>query len=281
MISEIFHTCVPAASAVWTKNIFLRWLVLILFFSASACNGQKMQIRKETNSGLTSIKGIVTEIVQIGKENYLATIETGRPNPTIAVIVSTDLQYPESFTIFKKGEEVCVSGIWINNDQMNVRRFSIIQSEENFQKIITAPIPKDSLKLENIIEFSTYEDDSTPQTPSVRFVLRITNLSNRFIPALSSINNGLYINDKKTNGVEQVTEFYKNGESRGHAIYNGLGYENETINKGGVSETAEGSLLTKDAGIRMNGDTITIQWKYMGVLSEKITVDLKNKKILK
>jgi hypothetical protein len=222
---------------------------------------------------LSSIQGIVTKIQLVRDGNYLVTLENGQPSPTIAEILKLNLQHPESYMIFKEGDEINVIGNCTDmDDYIKVRRFEIIQPEKLFTKTLSTSISKDSVKVENLVTFSSYEDDH------VIFTLRITNLGSRLIPALNPHNNSFLISREP---YVHLTEFYKNDILGGLGIYNGTAYPRSTINRGGVSETSEGSTLTKDSGIRMNGDTITIQWKYMGILSEKVTVDLKNQKVIK
>ncbi len=256
----------------------MRWIPIVFvitMLTLSACNGQEKTQVKEIYRNLTAFHGTITEVFHRRDGYYWVIIETGRPHRTITAINVNDLQYPESFMIFKKGDEAVVYGVHTGRDSMKVVKFTIVQPEKLFKETIAAPLSKDSVKIENIVEFYTYEDDHTSPTPSVRFTLRVTNLSDRLIPALTPSNNSIYFNKK-----ESITEFYMNDGLGGLSIYNGMGFERELINKGNVTETAEGSTLTKDSGILMKGDTITVQWKYMGILSEKVTVDLKNKRIL-
>jgi len=249
-------------------------IILFTLINLYVCNGQK-EIGNEMDNNLSSIKGIVNEIEQVGGKSYTAILSRDRP---IEVLIdSANLKYPATFTIFKKGEEVAVLGNYTDtsssaNLKMTVREFKFIQTKEKFAKICNNPLSKDSVRIENIVKFYNYKD-----TPYIRYTLQVTNLSNKFIPALNPHNNSHLFN-KKTD--ENVTEFYINGESRGMSIYNGVSYKNETLNKGGVSKTSESHSLAENSGVYLNGYTITIQWKYMGVLSEKVTINLKKQVII-
>ena len=44
---------------------------------------------------------------------------------------------------------------------------------------------------------------------------------------------------------ERVTEFMINNRSKGLSIYNGIAPENETLNKGGVSEISESFFINR------------------------------------
>lgn len=252
-----------------------RIIILLTLTSLYVCYGQN-EIKNNTDN-LPSIKGIIEKTKQLGNNSYTAIISGCG---TIEVLIDrANLKYPASFTIFKKGDEVVVFGNYTNtssrNLKMNVREFKFIQSKNEFEKNCRTPLSKDSILLENIVEFSEFKE-----TPSVRFTLRLTNLSNRLIPAPNTHNNSFILNEKTG---KFVTEFLIDGKSRGHNIYNsinnGLIYGYETLNKGGVAEISGSSLLAKDSGIFMNGNIITVQWKYMGILSEKTEIGLRKQKI--
>lgn len=232
---------------------------------------------EKVNDNLFSINGIVEEVQPLGSKSYIAKI-SGFRNAEV-YIDSVNLKYPASFTVFKKGDVVVLNcksfmidylNTSSNNPKINVQEFKFVKSNEEFDEICKTTFSKDSVKIENIVEFYPDKDNTL-----ITFTLRITNLTDRFIPALTPNNNGRFFN-KETG--ELLTEFIVNDESRGLSIYNGISQKNETLNKGGVSKISESYLLTESSNF--DSDIITIQWKYKGILSKKVIVDLVKQKVI-
>ena len=230
-----------------------------------------------SSENLSAIKGIVSKVKLIAEDNYLAYLKMSDERVVVVSMIKKDLKYPESFVLFKKGEKVIAKGTYISQERFHANQFSFGVSMKEFDEIVHSNYFLDSIKIENIVEFYTYEDDSIPSSSAVRFFLRVTNLSNRFIPALNPSNNGITLN---ADPYQSVTEFYVNEQRRGLSIYNGIAFEYEVINKNNVSETQEGWVLDPNSAIMQNENIISIQWKYMGLTSEVIKVDLKNKRVL-
>ncbi len=248
-----------------------RFTILFTLVNLCVCLGQS-KIKNEMG---TKISGRVVGIEHTKNNCYTAEIENSGILKTYKVLIdSTNLKHPTSFTFFKIGDKVAIVGKYTSTKSSNLNmtawEFEFIQTDREFETNCQTPLEKDSVKLENIVEFKNNNN-----IPSIRFTLRITNLSNRYIPALNASNNGVTFN--KETGEDSITMFYFNNESRGMGIYNGIAIERTTLNNGGVSEISEEfSLINK-----WMGDIVEIHWKYMGILSEKVKVDLKKRMIIK
>jgi hypothetical protein len=141
---------------------------------------------------------------------------------------------------------------------------------------ISEAYKRDSIKMENTIEFYKYSDHDTPATDAVRFKLTITNLGHQPIPNLMKV----------SNRTKHLKLFYNNKDSNDLNICNGTEADNSpsTLQKG-ESDTFETGyvfgLLDDNSGIFLWGNPVTVLWKYLNYESSKETVDLKKKKILK
>ncbi len=249
-------------------------IILLLILNITISYGQSKNT-DTMNDSLTQVKGVVISTQQLSNSSFVAQVSSFR-NISITVD-SSRLKYPDSYTLFNSGDEVVFWGSYKDTDSFDFRmdayEFRFVQTKEQFEKICSLPFTNNQVQMDNIISFYTSEGIS-----KVSFALRIKNLGNDFIPALNAQNNGMRLHTDSSNS---VTEFYINGESRGLAIYNGISHGYEVLNKGGASEIAEKYTLLDDSGIMMHGNTITVQWRYMGILSYKYKVDLKKQIITK
>jgi hypothetical protein len=124
----------------------------------------------------------------------------------------------------------------------------------------TASISKDSVKVECSVQFFTYDDDYGDQhikEPAINLILTVTNNGTKPIPDLGVSNRSeyvnLYIDGKNANPV---------------SMYNGT----EAIGPHLIQKNGKDSyawwIFEKEA----YGATFTVQWEYMGVLSNKMKV---------
>lgn len=130
---------------------------------------------------------------------------------------------------------------------------------------------RDSVHIENIVEFYSYYDLKFNQKPAVRFKIKITNLGSQPIPNLNRVSNRV-----------KFLKLYYNGEDS-----NDLNLGNGTeandwpwfIEPGESEEFSTGYLLEKDAGIFNQAQPMNVTWEYMGIQSSTEIVDLVNRKI--
>lgn len=254
----------------------------ILFFIITLfhfCSTPKKIIDKVDNN-LFSISGTVAAVEPKGLTSYMAKISGTRDAEVY--IDSLNLKYPASYTVFKKGDVVAINclsfniNVSVNNpfssskNHINAQEFTFVKTDQEFDEICIAELPENAVKIENMVEFFPDKNSTF-----IKFTLRITNLNDSFIPALTPINNGRIFNNETD---ECITKFFINDESKGLSIYNGISQKNETLNRGGVSETSESYVLTGSSNF--DSDFIVIQWKYKGILSKKVKVDTKKQAII-
>lgn len=129
---------------------------------------------------------------------------------------------------------------------------------------------KDSILIENIVEFYKYSDENTEPIDAVRFKIKITNLGNLPIP-----------NFENVSGRSQFLQlFYDNKNSYNMNITNGFGSIKIQYIKKGESDVFYTDWI-------LSGDSdkfkkpIKIMWNYLGIDSQTLLVDIENRKILK
>lgn len=130
---------------------------------------------------------------------------------------------------------------------------------------------RDSVYIENIIEFYPYFDITKGKQDAVRFKVKITNLGHQPIPNLMRV----------SNRTKYLTLLYNGEDAHDLNIQNGMevGDWPWLLQEGESDEFYTGYVLTKDAGIYTFDQPLNVTWKYMGVSSPTEIVDLKNKKV--
>lgn len=126
--------------------------------------------------------------------------------------------------------------------------------------------------VKNEITFEPYEEYQTKLThPSIEFKVIVQNNTLKSIPDLGVSNRsehlGFYINDTLNNPV---------------TLYNGIENMNapRVIRPGKSDEYSLRWALSPDAGIvKFYGNEILIQWKYMGVFSEKRLINVEKQTV--
>lgn len=127
--------------------------------------------------------------------------------------------------------------------------------------------------VENIVKFAKHNDKTYSNVDAIDFILKVTNQTKNPIPDLGATNRSKYVN------------LYINGQiDNPLGLYNGLELTDgvktiatdstQTFDSGGWTLTADSGLLKK------YGNEFTIQWEYMGIKSNIIQVNIKNKTIV-
>ncbi len=247
---------------------------IILLFTLAISSQLISQIN---DNNLSSYNIKIKTIKSLTVDEVVATVKTYDGNSAIAIFSKKLLKSPDSFSTVKANDSLSIVGkdAYKNGelDTIYVRNYSYLNKEEDFNKILSYELTPEEVKLENNITFTEFEDENGVKYKLLNFTLTVFNLSNQSIPKLSASNNGKYLNN------EPITSVYIDGKSSGLSIYNGLGYEYETIGKNGISQTKQSWILTPDTGIHEYGTEITVQWKYMGIYSPKTKVNLNTYKV--
>lgn len=131
---------------------------------------------------------------------------------------------------------------------------------------------KDSILIENKVEFYSYSDERTAPTDAVKFIVKITNLGNQPIPNLMRV----------SNRSEHLKLYYNSTNSNDKGIGNGMeGDDWSWIIKKNESDTFEsGYVLVENSGIFSFSNPISVRWNYMGIDSPVVVVDVLNRKII-
>ena len=130
-------------------------------------------------------------------------------------------------------------------------------------------IQKEKILVENFVEFYKYQQENNPPMDAIKFLLKVTNKSNKSIPDLGVTNRSKHVN------------FYINGKLNNPvSLYNGLEATNtnKTIHADSSQVYELSWVLTTDNGLSSYyGNEFTIQWEYMLIKSPIIKINLLNK----
>lgn len=222
---------------------------------------------------LSVINGEIKSIRQIDSTYWILNLVNEEPT---FYFKKKRLKYPYALNELKKGDNITLYGHYSMESRLSfdVHYYYTQLNDTEFKKVVSKTRASQNIKIENNVSFSSYTDDNLKAEPKIDFSVTVINHSSQSIPALSPSNNGYYHLEKP------LLSLFINGKSNGLSIYNGIGYLNEVIPKNGGSSTKQSWILIEDSGIYTFGEIITIQWEYMGVKSDIVTVDLKNKKII-
>lgn len=128
----------------------------------------------------------------------------------------------------------------------------------------------DTILVENIVQFYKHSDINNLDVDAINFILKVTNRSENPIPDLGVTNRTKHV------------KLYINGQiNNPSSLYNGVESivgvkeididSTQTFDSGGWILSSDSGLLTK------YGNEFTIYWEYMGIKSNIIQVNLKNK----
>lgn len=248
------------------KSIFIFGIALLLF-----------PPKNELDKDLSINKTKIISINETNAENTFVSLEN-RNETLVGVFNREYLKYPKSIYEIKRNQNVILYGHYNSPkvDTFTVRNFYLNLNDSEFKKICNKEYSSEEIKIENNIAFEKYSDDKLKNVELVKFSVEINNKSNHAIPALTPSNNGIQLESGKS-----LLTFYINGKPSGFSIFNGRAYANQAIPQKGGDQTSESRILTDDTGIHVYGKNITVQWEYMGIKSDKVKVDLVNKKIIK
>lgn len=159
-----------------------------------------------------------------------------------------------------------------NSNNLETSVSSSIMIEEPIKFNISDAYKRDSILVDNTVEFYTYSDSVTRPIPSVRFNIKVTNLGSQPIPNLTRV----------TNRIEHLELYYNNKNSADLNISNEMEGDDWpwSIEKNESDTFNTGALIVKYTGLFYYGDTIKAKWVYMGIESKVKVVDLINRKVL-
>ncbi len=145
------------------------------------------------------------------------------------------------------------------------------QPNEKMKFELSDSYKKDSIQIENNVEFYKYSDKHTDSIDAVRFKIKITNIGNQPIP-----------NFENVMGRSEFLKLFINGkDSYDMNIQNGIGSNKiQYIGKGESDVFETGFILGKNSGIYTYKNPIKLMWKYLGVNSQIVVVDIVSKKIM-
>ncbi len=144
------------------------------------------------------------------------------------------------------------------------------QSNKVMEFTIDETYKRDSIRIENVVEFYSYSDAETAPIDAVRLKVKITNLGNLPIPNLKRVGNRsrclkLFVNNKNTDDPN---------------ITNGLEGNDWPVKlEKNESDTFQtGFILKSDSGILTYENPMSIKWNYIGMDSPTVVVDALKKK---
>ncbi len=137
---------------------------------------------------------------------------------------------------------------------------------------------KDSISLKSNVVFNK---------EGLLTTLKITNIGNKPIPNFIHRRRGAYV---RTDSIFDALALYVNRQPNQAGFTSHIYYNNEVLLKGQTTEKEEWVNLSM-IGLYIDGsngtlkkqepDRVSLQWSYLGKLSDEIIVDLKNKRIVK
>lgn len=150
--------------------------------------------------------------------------------------------------------------------------FCFGQTNEKIEFEISESYIKDSVLIENIVEFYSYSDDNTPPTDAIRVKIRVTNLGSQPIPNLMRV----------SNRSKYLQLYYNNINSNDLNIVNGLEGNDWpwTLSKGGNDTFESGYVLVANSGIFTYGNVVSVRWNYLGFDSPIVVVDIIKRRII-
>ena len=140
-------------------------------------------------------------------------------------------------------------------------------SSTHFKPSVVDSVSKGTVLVENIVSFNSYSEEHDVIT----FMLKVTNLGNKKIPDLSVSNRSKYV------------QFYVNGQlnrAMEMSLNNGLEALNgrKTLSRNQSDTFSGGWGLKPDSGLLVQyGNEFIVQWRYRGIFSKKIKVNIKDK----